>query len=603
MPWEGWVTLATVLLVLYALVKSLAGPDLILTAGAAVLMSFGVFSDNRLPGPTLIAAGFGNEGVLTVAALFIVAAGLSETGGMSLLTGPLLGRPRNVVDAQIRMMVPVAAASAFLNNTPVVAMFKPVVQDWCRLAGLSPSKLFIPLSYAAVLGGCCTLIGTSTNLVVHALMIQAQRTDPSVTTMGMFTISWIGIPLTLVGLAYIVLASPKLLPERRAAVSALEDTRQYTVEMVVAAGSTIDGQTIEAAGLRHLPGMYVAAIERAGESLIAVAPSERLRGDDRLILVGIVDSVVDLRKIRGLLPATEQVFKLNAPLHQRCLMEAVISDTSSVVGKTVRDGRFRSRYEAVIVAVHRNGERIDKKVGDIVLRPGDTLLLETDPRFLQRNKNNRDFLLISPVEGSAPRRHDRAWISLAILLTLVLTVSFESFTGVSVFHGALVAAGLMVLTRCCTGDQARRSLDLPILIAIGSALGIGRAMEMSGLADFVARHAIGASQGSGPLVTLAAVYLLTLVFTEIVTNNAAVALAFPIARAAAVQLGVDFMPFAIAVAIAGSAGFATPFGYQTHLMVYGPGGYRFGDFVRMGLPLDLLCFVVTIALMPVFFPF
>jgi di/tricarboxylate transporter len=599
--WEAWVTLATVALVLYALARNFAGPDVILSGGAVILTSLGLFSD-RLPSPSHLAASFGNEGLLTVAVLFVVAAGLTETGAMSLITEPLLGRPRSLREAQIRMMVPVATVSAFLNNTPVVAMFKPVVQDWSRSAGLAASKLFIPLSYAAVLGGCCTLIGTSTNLVVQALLIDAQRTDPTVPVMGMFTLAPVGVPMAIAGLALIVLTSSWLLPDRRPAVAALEDTRQYTVEMLVQPGSAIDGLTIEQAGLRHLPGMYLASIERGGEPLVAVGPDERLAGDDRLIFAGIVDSVVDLRKVRGLVPATDQAFKLRAPEHKRLLIEAVVSDACPLVGRTIREGRFRARYEAVVIAVHRNGERVDKKIGDIVLRAGDTLLLEAHSRFLRQHRNSRDFLLVSAVEDSQPRRHDKAWLALTILIAMIITVTLEDFTHITIFHGSLIAAGLMVLTRCCSGDQARRSVDWPILISIGAALAIGRAMDTSGLASYMAKALVG-SAPAGPWGALAAVYLVTLIFTELVTNNAAAALAFPIARATAMQMDVSFMPFVIVIAIAASAGFATPFGYQTHLMVYGPGGYRFGDFVRVGLPLDVLCMVVTVALAPLFFPF
>jgi di/tricarboxylate transporter len=602
MTWEAWITLATVLLVLVALAKNLAGPDIILTGGMVVLMTAGLFSD-RLPSAGQMAAFFGNDGLLTVGVLFVVAAGLTETGGMNIVSEPLLGRPRSLRDAQLRMMLPVAGISALLNNTPVVAMFKPIVQDWSRSAGLPASKLFIPLSYAAVLGGCCTLIGTSTNLVVQAMMIAAQRTDPTMPTFSMFTLAPVGLPLAVIGLGYIVLVSSRLLPDRQSAVAGMEDTRQYTVEMMVEPKSAVDGQTIEAAGLRHLPGVYLSSIERDGSALVAVGPETRLQGNDRLIFVGVVESVVDLRNVRGLVTATNQVFKLSAPEYRRCMVEAVVSDTCPLVGRSIREGRFRNRYNAAVIAVHRNGERIAGKVGDIVLRPGDTLLLESDPKFVRQNRNNRDFFLMSAVEGSQPRRYRKAWLSLSVLIAMVLVVSFEEQTGISVLHGSLIAAGLMIVTRCCTGEQARRSVDWPILIAIGSALGIGRAMETSGLAGAMAGQLTGRVDATDPWLALAAIYLLTLVFTELVTNNAAAALAFPIAHATATQLQVDFMPFAIAVAIAASAGFATPFGYQTHLMVYGPGGYRFSDFVRIGLPLDILCMIVTVALAPLFFPF
>jgi di/tricarboxylate transporter len=602
MTWEAWLTLLIVGLMLAALVKNVASTDVLLLGTATVLMTLSVASD-RFPSPRQVAAGFGNEGLLTVAVLFVIAAGLTETGAMAMATERLLGRPRSTADAQLRLMLPVSAFSAFLNNTPVVAMFIPVVGDWCKKAKLSPSKLFIPLSYAAVLGGLCTLIGTSTNLVVQALMLEAQRTDPTMPVMGMWTITAVGLPCAIAGLAFLLIASRRLLPERKSASAALADPREYTVEMLVEPNSPIDGQTIERAGLRHLPGMYLSGIERNGEQMPAVEPDQVLRGNDQLIFVGVVDSVVDLHKTRGLVPATRQVFKLNNPRHTRVLVETVVSDTCPVVGKTVREGEFRSRYDAVVIAVHRNGDRIRQKIGDIVLKPGDTLLLETHKRFLRNRRNSRDFFLVSHVPDSTPRRHDRAWIAISIMAAMVLVMSLEEQLGISVLNAALLAAAAMGLTRCLSAEQARRSIEWPTLVAIGAALGIGKAVETTGLAAASAQHLVAGLQPFGPIGVLAGVYLLTLVFTEIVTNNAAAALAFPLAHATASSMDVNFMPFAIVIAVAASAGFATPLGYQTHLMVYGAGGYRFGDYVRIGVPLDLLVMIIAVPLTAFFFPF
>jgi di/tricarboxylate transporter len=602
MPWEAWVTLATVVLMFYALARNLAGSDVILM-GAAVFLSALSLVSTRFPGPGQLAAMCGNEGVLTVAALFIVAASLTETGGMRLITERFLGNPRTAVAAQIRLLTPVTLISAFLNNTPVVAMFVPVVTDWCKRTGLSSSKLFLPLSYAAILGGVCTLIGTSTNLVVQAMLVDARRSDPNVPLMTMFTLTPIGVPIAIAGLIYVVTAGRGLLPDRRSFLVQVADARQYTVEMVVEPGSPIDGQTIEAAGLRRLPGTFLSAIERDGETLVAVGPDQVLHGNDLLVFAGVVESVVDLQKLRGLAPATDQVFKLTASRLNRLHVEAVVSDTSPSVGKSIRAGRFRNRYDAAVIAVCRNGERLSGKIGDIVLQPGDTLLLQAHPEFVVRHRNNRDFLLVSAIEGSRPLRHDRAWIALAIMAAMILAASLESVTGLSVFGVALLAAAAMGASGCLSAEQARRSFELPVLIAIVAALAVGRAIEQTGLAGAMASTLIQASPALGAWGALAGVYLMTLLFTELVTNNAAAALAFPVGKAAAVGLGVSFLPFVVIIAIAASCGFATPLGYQTHLMVYGPGGYRFSDFVRMGVPLDLLCMVLAVGLTPLVYPF
>ena len=601
MTWEAWVTLGVVAAILVALARNAAGPDVVLGTGAVALMTLHALSP-RFPSPLQVAAGFGNEALLAVAVLFVVAAGLTETGALGAFIGPLLGRPRSTAVAQARLMFPVAAASAVINNTPLVAMGVPLLNEWCRRNGRTPSHYFIPLSYAAVLGGLCTLIGTSTTLVVQSMLVAARATDPSVPVMGLFTITPVGIPVALAGIAFVLVSSRWLLPDRRTPRADLADARNYTAEMTVLPRSPIDGRTIEEAGLRHLPGMYLAAVERGGESLVAVGPEQRLRAADRLVFVGVVDSIVDLQRINGLAPATDQVFKLNGYRHDRCHVEAVVSNTCPVVGQTIREGRFRSRYDAAVIAVHRNGQRIAKKIGDIILSPGDTLLLETHPNFLKYYRHSRDFFLTSPVADSQLRRHDRAWMALSILAGMVTLVAFEAYTRIGILNGALIAAALMIATRCCSIEQARRSIDWPLLIAIGSSLAIGRGIETSGLAAVIASW-FEATGSLSPTLALAQVYLVTVVVTEAVTNNAAAAIMFPIAQATAAAFGADLMPFVVVVAIAASAGFATPLGYQTHLMVFGPGGYRFSDFARIGLPLDLIAMAVTVVVTPMVFPF
>jgi di/tricarboxylate transporter len=281
----------------------------------------------------------------------------------------------------------------------------------------------------------------------------------------------------------------------------------------------------------------------------------------------------------------------------------VVSGTSGLVGRSIRESHFRTRYDAAVIAVYRDGERIQGKIGDIRIAPGDALLLQGHPDFVARHRNDRDFLLVSAVDGARPLRHERGGLAVAILAVMVLVASLEEVLGISVFLAATLGAAAMLATGCLSTDSARKSIDLPVVVGIVGALIIGQAIQKTGLGDQVAAGIIGVSRQFGPWGVLAGVYLLTLFFTELVTNNAAVALAFPIAQAAAAQMGVQLLPFAIAVAIAASAGFATPLGYQTHLMVYGPGGYRFADFAKIGLPLDLLCMAVTVALVPVFYPF
>ncbi len=595
MGWEAWFTLVTVFIMIVALARNVAGPDAIMMAALTLIMTVGAVSGSAmLPQPHTIVAGFGNEGLITVAVLFVIATGLSQTGAMSMITDPILGRPKSTMGAQIRLMFPVAGLSAFLNNTTIVAMFMPVVTDWCKKTGLSPSKLFIPLSYAAILGGTCTLIGTSTNLVIFGMVRDAvQRGELPPTPIGLFTMSIVAVPVAIIGLCYILLAAPRLLPDRRVQRAGESEARRYTVEMLVEPKSPVDGKTIEQAGLRHLAGVFLAEIDRGGEALVAVGPETVLRGNDRLIFFGIVESVVDLQRIRGLLPATDQVFKLQDPRHNRCLVEAVISKQCPLVGKTIRDGRFRTVYNAAVIAVHRGGEHIvNQKIGDIELHAGDTLLIETHPRFIETYRNTHDFLLVSAVADSQPLRHDRAIISLLILTALVVLVTSG---WLSMLNAALLAGGAMVLFRCCSADEARRSIDWRLLMVIGAALGVGAALKTSGAASAIADGMISMAAGR-PWVVIAAVFFVTTLFTEIITNNAAAALVFPVAQMAASRLGVDFTPFAVVIMIAASASFATPIGYQTNLMVYNAGGYRFTDYLRIGLPLNVIVMITTVIL-------
>lgn len=584
MNWDAWFAIAVVAFVIGSLALTKFAADLVLVAGVTLLLLAGVLT----PAETL--AGLSNEGMVTVAVLYIVAAGLRETGAIGWLVQGVLGRPKTLARAQFRLMAPVIAMSAFLNNTPVVAMFLPAVNEWARRNRLSVSKLLIPLSYAAILGGTCTLIGTSTNLVVNGLTI-AHGGLPS---LGMFDIAWVGVPSALLGLLYIMLLGRWLLPERKPVMSDLDDPREYTIEMLVEPGSPLIGKTIEAAGLRHLPGMYLLEIERDREVLPAIAPHQRLQADDHLVFVGVVDSVLDLQRFRGLVPAGDQVFKLDVPRPERCLTEAVVSDSCPLIGKSIREGRFRNRYDAAVIAVARNGERIARKIGDIVLRPGDTLLMEADPGFAERQHNSRDFFLVSRVPDSRPPRHNRALIAIAILIAMVLAVTLE---WLPMLQASMVAAGLMLLARCLDSTAARAAVDWQVLIAIAASFALGFALEKTGAARFIAENMVQLAQGD-PWLALAVIYLVTMLFTELITNNAAAVLMFPIALSTSQTLGVNFVPFAIAIMMAASASFSTPIGYQTNLMVFGPGGYRFSDYFKIGIPLNLLMAVITITIAP-----
>ena len=586
--WPAALTAVVVFATLTALLFGQRGPDMAMIGGVVVLLAAGVLA------PDEALRGMSNEGMITVAALFVLAAAVERTGALAALVDRTLGRPTSLAQAQIRTMVAPAALSAFMNNTPVVALMVPAIRDWAKKHRLSVSKLLMPMNAAVVLGGLCTLIGTSTNVVVSGMM--AAKTGRP---MGMFEITWLGVPLLAAGMVYLVIASRHLLKDRQPAVSPSDDPRQYSLEMLVEPGSPLVGRSIEEAGLRGLDGLFLMEIDRGGHVMAAVAPTERLEAGDRLVFVGVVDSVVELQKIRGLRPATDQVFKLDDPRTERVLIEAVVSNTCPLVGRTIREGRFRSTYDAVVIAVARNGERLQMKIGDISLEPGDTLLLETSPAFALHQRSNRDFYLVSAVSNFTSPRHDRAWIACTVLAAMVLAATLEL---VPMVAAALVAAAVVVAMKCISSDEARGAIEWESLLLIAASFGLARAMEKTGLAEGIAQSTIAAA-GDHPHVVLAAIYLVTMLFTELMSNNAAAVLTFPIAWQTATDLGVNPMPFVIAVTVAASCGFATPMGYQTNLMIYGPGGYKFSDYVRFGGPLNLLVMAITVALAPLIWPF
>jgi di/tricarboxylate transporter len=584
MNFDTFITLAMVAAVTAGLVFTRIGPDLLLLGALTALITLGVLT------PAEGLAGFANEGMLAIAAFYVISAGLRETGALSSVVDHLFSAGGSVRAAQLRMMLPVMTMSAFVNNTPVVAAFIPAVREWSRKAGFSPSALLMPLSFAAILGGLCTVVGTSTNLVINGLLISETSSDG----LEFFELALVGVPCALAGMIYILLTSSRLLPDRIPAVETLTDPREYTVEMAVDENGEMSGRRIGEAGLRSLPGLYLVEIERRGHVLAAVSPDERLEGGDRLVFAGITESVIDLQRMRGLTPAAGQTFKLDAPEYERRFYETVLAASSPVTGKTVRESRFRTRYGAVVIAVARDGRRVSGKIGDIRLMPGDTLLLESGTDFGEQFRRSRDFLLVRPIHDATPVRSNRAPAAWAILAAVVLCAS----TGLlPLVVAALLGAGAMIATRCLSASAARASIDLQVLIVIAAAFGLGTAMQTSGAGNLVGRAAMAVA-GDHPLAVLSAVYVATALLTAIVTNNAAAVLMFPVGLSAATEVGLSPEATAVAIAVAASASFATPVGYQTNLMVYGPGGYKFMDYVRFGLPLTLIVGIIAMLVIP-----
>jgi di/tricarboxylate transporter len=590
--WDVIFTLSVVGTIFVALAANVGAPDLLFLAATTIFAVSGVIT------PTEAFEGFANPAMLTVGALFVVAAGLRDTGILDFAGRHILGSARTSGAALNRLAGIVTVMSAFLNNTPVVAMFMPIVIDWSRRNRVSPSKLLIPLSFFAIIGGMCTLIGTSTNLVVDGLLVKAKM--PRI---GLFEITPVGICCAIAGLAYLYFIGQRLLPNRKELLEQLgESRREFLSEMMIEPPCRLIGRTVEQAGLRQLPGAFLIEIVRQDGAVISpVNPDTMLRAGDRLVFTGIVSSIIEMERIPGLNPVTDPAYEVSPRAQQqRRLCEAVISSTSPLIGKTIRDADFRARFNAAVIAVHRGGERVKQKVGDIELEAGDTLLLQTQPHFLRAYRNDPSFYLISDVDEWRPLRHDRAWISLAIFVALIGMMVFQD--GKTLLW-AMLAGLALIATGCISATEARKSIEWQALVMIGSSFGVGAALDKSGAAMYVANALVDATQALGPMWALAGIYVLTVIVTEIISNNAAAVLMFPFAIETARLYSVDERPFVMAVLFGASAGFMTPIGYQTHMMVYGPGGYRFADFLRVGAGMHLVLLPVVLTLIPRVWPF
>lgn len=589
MELQAWITLGVLFLTLALLISEKLAAELVLILAMLALLALGVLDPKQALG------GFSNEGMITVAAMYVVAAGLRDTGAIDLVVQKLLGRPRRLSLAQLRVMAPTVGLSAFINNTPIVAAFLPAILSWAKRNQFPASKLLMPLSYAAILGGTCTLIGTSTNLVVNGLWTSRGNPD-----LGMFDIAWIGIPTALVGMLYMMTIGQRLLPERKPGTSAFENPREYTVEMIVENDGPLAGKTIAEAGLRHLGRLFLIEIEREGRIIPAVGSSERLLGNDRLVFAGDVDAIVELQRIRGLrTPLNGNDAAIAKQYPERKLVEVVISTRCPLINQSLRDSRFHTYYGASVVAVARDGKRVRGGLGDVVLKPADTLLLEARPVWVERHRHSPDFLLVSDVADSEVPRFDHALRAWGILAAVILTATFG---WVEMVTAALLGAAASVALGCVSVTAARKSIDTQVLLVIACSFALGKALEVTGAAAEIAGLLL-TIPGENPLWVLALAYLMTMLLTEMITNNAAAVLMFPICMAAAEELGVSPLPFVYAVMMAASASFSTPLGYQTNLMVFGPGGYRFTDFLKVGIPLQLLLWGVAVAIIPRVWPF
>jgi di/tricarboxylate transporter len=593
MTGDAWITLIIVLVTIALLATERLPPAVTMLAANIALLVFGVLPEKEA------FVGFANPAPITIAGLYILAGAAETTGALSNLTDRALGSGRGSGSIRRnlgRVVLPTTFGSSIIANTPLVGILAPRVQNWARRSGQSPSVYLMPMSFAAVFGGVITLMGTSTNLVVSGLLEEGGM-EP----LGLFEITPVGLPLAVLGAGLLIAVAPKLLPQRASVTESLESSaREFTLEMTVTPTGTLVGRSVADAGLRHLDGVFLVAVEREGTTIAPVGPDFTLEGRDRLTFAGNIDNVLDLQRIGGLESSEHRHFDVLGSGPDRRVYEVAVAERSSLVGSTLKGVGFRNQYGAAVLAVHRASQPVAGKIGEVRLKSGDVLLLVADPGFATRYRDHHDFLVVSELEGGAPLRRDKRRLVEAAVLFLVVT----SATGLlSLMEASLLAAAALVVFRVLSPTEARKAISLDIIVIMAASISIGTAVAESGLAQQVGQWVVdGGGDVLGDIGILAAILLATMLMTELLSNNAAAALMLPIGIAAASEAGLDPRPFAIAVLIGASCSFLTPIGYQTNTMVYGMGGYRFADFTRLGAPLTLLTIVTSVILIPIVFP-
>ena len=598
MGFEIVFTLGVLGVALVLMTMELLSPDVILLGGL-VLVTLGGVIDM----PTAM-SGFSNPTLLALGSLYIVAAALREAGALDMASHYILGEKASVRVVLARMCPSVTVYSAFLNNTPIVAMGIPAIRGWCRRRGISPSLLLMPLSFASILGGVCTLIGTSTNLVTHGLM-----QSHGLPGLSFFELAWVGIPCAVIGLAYLILVSPTFLRPREDIREVEERERSELVELDLEPDSPLTGKTVDEAALRRLPGLALTHIQRGEMEIAPVDPSEQLETGDRLLYAPVDGAVEeqhpDLSRYPGLRLSHKDVIERE---RDKELHQVVVRPGSPLVGATLGEVRFLERFGAAVTGIRREGRRVAMPIDQVELQPGDTLMLDTGRGFREAFEEAEEFFVASEAGGEEEgQAHEieRAGMRQLMLSVVVLVVIIVSVAVglLEIAQSAALGALVLIGTGIINPGEAREAVDWSVLVVIGASLGLGKAMEASGAAQLLGDSLIEVAMPFGPLAVFAGVVVGTTLLTQIITNNGAVALMFPVVFSLSETIGYDPRPFLIGMTLAGSMSLLTPIGYQTNLMVYGPGNYRFVDFFRVGGPLQVVLWMVIVLVTPLMWSF
>ncbi len=582
---DAWITIVTVLGMFTILLFTKWRSDMVFLGAIGVLYVTGVLDAKEA------FSGFSGTSVVTVGVLFVVVAGLTHTGVLQWIVKHLLGTPDSYSKAVSRLMLPVAVLSSFLSNTTVVTLFVGIVKMWAKKLGVSPSKLLIPLSYASGMGGVCTLIGTPPNLIISGLY--EEKTGVA---MNILTTTIPGLFCLAVGVLSII-AMRRLLPDRKAPESAFESTGDYTVELRVPSDNPYIGQTLGEAGLFHVKGGNVIEMYHFDDMPTPVTEDEPIMGGDHLIYAGQIDELIDMATSHQLVSSDHHIFSMSEVDQDRSLRTAYVDFGSSLIGKAIGSSSFEKDNNVILAAVARRGERIKEAPRDVVLQAGDTLLLVCPKNFNVDTSSMKSALHFFDSDD-VPNIGRGTLVSTAIMIAMV---ALSAFGVLPLLQCAFLAAAAMLIFRCCNMDQAMKAVNWEILMVFAGSAVLGLAIQKTGIAEWLANGILDVC-GTNPIVVMTAVCFVGTFITEFISNTAAGAMFFPIMYEAAEKLGYEPFPFLIALMVSVSSSFATPIGSPTHMLVYGPGGYRFSDFMRIGLLMNLIILAANIFIVNIVYP-
>lgn len=580
------IVFVVIAFILVSLYKEIMGAAFTFFVAVMVLGIFKILT------PAEILAGFANEQMAVIIMLLLLGDAIRQTSVIEIFFARIFPVSSTYKSFLLRMMVWVGGFSAFLNNTPLVAVMMPYVHQWSRRNGISSSKLLIPLSYAAILGGCVTLIGTSTNLIVGGMVID-QDIIPGMEPLEMFDFFWVGFPMLVVGFLYLYFFSYRLLPDRTTAMDDFQESeRKYLVEAEVRGNSKLIGKSLKNADLNAKYGLLLVEICRGKNTIQILKDEFVLQEDDLLRFAGDHNNIASLLSDNSDL--TVPSVGMMSKLKKSQIVEIVISHNSTLITKPVKDIYFRGRYDSALLAIHRNGERITGTIDDVKLKAGDVLLLLAGENFTSHIQNQIDFYVISRVKELRKPERYKIWVLFGGTL---LAIFLSAVKLVPLFLGLLIVLALINILKVVSAKDLPKSIDYNLGVIIALSLALGTAMMKTGVAGMIANFVISVFLPFGRVSLLIGIFLITSILAAYITNKAAVAIIFPISITAAKNLGFDPMPFVLIVSFAAAANFLTPIGYQTNLMVYGPGGYNFKDFFKIGLPLTIIYMIVAVAIL------